>query len=204
MSIFIPLTDELKELELVPAREWELKNYVTPMNLNSCLYFGKTYYTKRLLILFINEIVMGSIVKSWYRYSIDTLAKVSIVSILNPHHELYIPKLVMYFDFRTLNFLDFFNLCPVPSYFHFRFFFFCIFGHYSSDNTKYRYLNKVSILKDIKRYRYSIDSINTISHHYNEITKTFTKTRTKNQKKFDDGKVNNACFVAPPNETMAR
>ncbi len=54
---------------------------------------------------------MGSIVENRYRYSIDTLAKVSLVSILrypskNPHYELYIHKLVMYFDFQTLNFLD--------------------------------------------------------------------------------------------------
>ncbi len=34
----------------------------------------------------------------------------------------------------------------------------------------------------------------------NEITKTSTKTRTKNPEKFDDGKINNACFVAPLNE----
>ncbi len=33
------------------------------------------------------------------------------------------------------------------------------------------------------------------------ITKTSAKTRTKDQEKFDDGKVNNACSVAPPNET---
>ncbi len=30
--------------------------------------------------------------------------------------------------------------------FLFIYFFFCVFDHYSSDNTKYRYLNKVSIL----------------------------------------------------------
>ncbi len=34
----------------------------------------------------------------------------------------------------------------------------------------------------------------------NEITKTSIKTRTKNQEKFDSGKVNNACSVAPPNK----
>ncbi len=34
----------------------------------------------------------------------------------------------------------------------------------------------------------------------NEITKTSAKTHAKNQKKFDDGKVNKACFVAPHNE----
>ncbi len=46
--------------------------------------------------------------------SIDTLAKVSIVLILvsilgylseNHYHELYIHKLVIYFDFRTSNFM---------------------------------------------------------------------------------------------------
>ncbi len=35
----------------------------------------------------------------------------------------------------------------------------------------------------------------------NEITKTSAKTRTKNREKFDNGKVNSACFVASPNET---
>ncbi len=35
----------------------------------------------------------------------------------------------------------------------------------------------------------------------NKITKTFAKTRTKNQKQFDDGKVNSECSVALPNET---
>ncbi len=34
----------------------------------------------------------------------------------------------------------------------------------------------------------------------NEITKTSAKTCTKNQEKFDDGEVNNACSVAPPKE----
>ncbi len=77
-------------------------------------------------------LVMGSIEENRYRYSIDTLAKISIVSILiypseNPHHELPIHKLVTYFDFRTSNFLGFFEIpvsAPFPGYFHFRFFFF--------------------------------------------------------------------------------
>ncbi len=65
--------------------------------------------------------VMGSIEENRYRYGIDTLTKVSKVSILvsilrypfkNPHHELHIHKLVTYFDFRTSNFLGFFDICP--------------------------------------------------------------------------------------------
>ncbi len=58
---------------------------------------------------------MGSIVENRFRYSIDTLAKISILRYLskNPYHELYIHKLVMYFDFRASNFLDFFNIYPV-------------------------------------------------------------------------------------------
>ncbi len=124
---------------------------------------------------------MGSIDENRYRYSIDTLAKVSIVSILvsilrylskNPHYKLHIHKLVTYFDLRTSNFFEIFVFLTFAPFllrlrlFHFRFFFFGIFCHYSSDNTKYRYLSKVSILNDTKRYRYSIDSIDTISHHY--------------------------------------
>ncbi len=66
----------------------------------------------------LSQIVMGSIVENRYRYSLDTWAKVSIVLILrypseNPHHELYIHKFVMYFDFRTANFLDSINICPI-------------------------------------------------------------------------------------------
>ncbi len=33
----------------------------------------------------------------------------------------------------------------------------------------------------------------------NEISKTAAKTHTKNQEKFDDSKVDDACSVAPPN-----
>ncbi len=70
-------------------------------------------------------LVMGSIEENKYRYSIDTLAKVSIVSILrypskNPHQKLHIHKLVTYFDFRTSNFLGFFAIAQFPGYFHFR------------------------------------------------------------------------------------
>ncbi len=71
-------------------------------------------------------LVMGSNEENRYQYSIDTLAKVAIVSILrysseNPHHELHIQKLVRCFDFRTLTFLRFSTFAPFPSYFHFRF-----------------------------------------------------------------------------------
>ncbi len=118
-------------------------------------------------------LVMGCIDENRYRYSIDTLAKLSIVSILlailrylskNPHHELHIHKLVTYFNvFQLADFEFFWNFCffwhlphfySVSDYFILDFFF-GIFCHYSSDNTKYRYLNKVSILNDTKRYRYS-------------------------------------------------
>ncbi len=66
-------------------------------------------------------LVMGSIGENRYWYSTDTLATVSIVSILvaleypskNLHHELHIHKLVTYFDFRTSNYLGFFNICPI-------------------------------------------------------------------------------------------
>ncbi len=59
-------------------------------------------------------LVMGSIDKNRHRYSIDTLAKVSIVSILryppeNPHHELHIHKLVTYFDIFQLLDFEFFQ-----------------------------------------------------------------------------------------------
>ncbi len=107
-------------------------------------------------------------------FSTDTLEKVSLVSILkypseNPHNDLYIPKLVMYFDSWMSNFLDFINIFPIfwlfPFQIYFIFYFFGIFGQYSCDNTKYRYLIKVSILNNTKRYRYNINSIDTVSHH---------------------------------------
>ncbi len=76
----------------------------------------------------------------------------------NPHHKLHIiHKLVTYFDFLTSNFLDFLDICPISAPFlviSILDFFFAIFGHYSSNNTKYRYLNKVLILNDTKKYPY--------------------------------------------------
>ncbi len=70
----------------------------------------------------------------------------------NPHHELHIHKLVTHFDFRTSNFLGFFRHLPhflvisiLDFYLFCCFFFFGIFGHYISDNTKYQYLNNISI-----------------------------------------------------------
>ncbi len=61
------------------------------------------------------ELVMGSIDKNRYQYSINTLAKVSIVSILrylseNPHHELHIHKLVTYFNVFQLADFEFFEI----------------------------------------------------------------------------------------------
>ncbi len=107
-----------------------------------------------------SELVMGSIKENRCRYSIDTLAKVSIlVSILrypseNPHHELHIHKLVAYFEVFRLSDFEFFRFlrhllrfCPISSYTILDFFF-GIFGHYFSDNT--------TIPK----------GIDTISHHY--------------------------------------
>ncbi len=54
------------------------------------------------------KLVMGSIVEN--RYHIVSIPRYPPK---NPHHELYIHKLVMYFEFRMLNFLDFFNICPI-------------------------------------------------------------------------------------------
>ncbi len=94
---------------------------------------------------------MGSIDENRYRYSIDTLAKVS-VSILrylseNPHHELHIHKLVTYFDVFQLADVEFFwifcffDICPVstpsPVISFYISSFFGIFCHYSIDNTKW-------------------------------------------------------------------
>ncbi len=74
-----------------------------------------------------SQIVMGSIEENWYRYNIDTFAKVLIVSILrypseNPHHKLHIRKFVTYFDVFQLSdfefflkFLGFFDICPVSA-----------------------------------------------------------------------------------------
>ncbi len=108
---------------------------------------------------------MGSIEENGYRYSIDTLAKVSIVPILwypseNPHHKFHIHNLVTYFDiFQLSDFKFFWFLRNLPCFYpslviSISDFLFCIFGHYSSNNTKYQYLNKVSILNDTKSYRY--------------------------------------------------
>ncbi len=147
------------------------------------------WLTYRQFIFFVSLhhptlLVMGSIEENGYRYSIDTFAKVSIVSILvsilrypskNPHHKLHIQKFVTYFDIFQLLGIELFQNFWVFSTFapfllHFGYFlqilfFWGHFCHYSSDNTKHRCLNKVSILNDTKRYRYTIDSIDTISHH---------------------------------------
>ncbi len=57
---------------------------------------------------------MGSINENWYRYSINTFAKVAIVSILkyaskNPHQKLHIRKFVTYFDVFQLSDFEFFQ-----------------------------------------------------------------------------------------------
>ncbi len=100
----------------------------------SCCYLSTLCI--EICCLYSWAVVMGSIEENRYRYSVDTLAKVLIVSILvsvfrypseNPHYELHIHKLVTYFDFRTSNFLGFFAICPicaVSGYFQIRFFFF--------------------------------------------------------------------------------
>ncbi len=51
-----------------------------------------------LTFLFIKRIVMGSIDENWYRYSIDTFAKVSILRYPseNPHHELHIHTVMIW------------------------------------------------------------------------------------------------------------
>ncbi len=85
----------------------------------------------------ISALVMGSIDENVYRYNIDTLAKVSIVSILrypskNPHHKLHIHKFIIstYFNFWTSNFFKIFRFfwhfprfCSVSGYFILDFFF---------------------------------------------------------------------------------
>ncbi len=86
------------------------------------------------------RLVMGSIEENRYRYfgiSVDSID--TQISSENPHHELHIHKLVVYFDFRTSNFLGFFAICPVSAHFWLfpLNFFLGVFGHYSSDNTKY-------------------------------------------------------------------
>ncbi len=118
------------------------------------------------------DLVMGSIEENRYQYSIDTLAQVSRVSILrypskNPHHKLciQISHRFRLSDFEFFKFLQYLPRFPVISILDFNFFFLALFGHYSSDKTIYRYLNKLSILNDIKSYRYSIDNIDIISHH---------------------------------------
>ncbi len=114
-----------------------------------------------------------SIQYKYFGKSIDSIAPQ--ISFRKSHHELHIQKLVTYFNvlqlsdlffkiFRFLRHLP--HFCTVSGYFVLDFFLFGIFGHYSRDNTKYRYLNKVSIPNDTKRYRYSIHRIDTISHHY--------------------------------------
>ncbi len=90
---------------------------------------------------------MGSIEENRYRCSIDTLVKVSIVSILgypskNPHHELHIHKLVKYFEVFRLSDFEFFRfLRHLPHFWVFplKIFFYGSFNHYSIDNTKYQY-----------------------------------------------------------------
>ncbi len=165
---------EKRFLEISTSNAYILSNFGS-RGLGKVSFAWKFYLVSKFQFYWL---VMGSIEESRYRYSIDTLAKVSIVLILvsipkypseNPHHELHIHKLVTYFDFQT-SFFEFFRFLRHLPYFCpflvISFYFFWgggIFGHYSSDNTKYRYLNKVSILNDTKRYRYSIDII---SHHY--------------------------------------
>ncbi len=95
-----------------------------------------------------------------YRYS-DILPKILITNFTSTSQ-----SRISTFGLRIFQVSSAF--APFPGYFHFRFlfiYFFGIFGHYFSDNTKYRYLNNVSILHATKRYRYSIDSTDTISHH---------------------------------------
>ncbi len=102
-------------------------------------------------------VVMGSIDKNWY-----ILPKILITNFASLSSSL----ISTYFNFWTSNFFKIFGfLQHLPRFglFHLNFFLEAIFGHYSNDSTKYQYPNKVSILIDTKRYRYSID---TISHHH--------------------------------------
>ncbi len=69
----------------------------------------------------------------------------------------------MYFDLWTSNFLGFL----APFLIRFRLFhlnvFFGIFGHYSSDNTKYRYQNEVSIVSIL----FHTTKVNLLTHSRN-------------------------------------
>ncbi len=57
---------------------------------------------------------LGEFLISDGKYSIDTSAKVSILRYPseNPHHELHIHKLVMYFDFQNFEFFRFLQHLP--------------------------------------------------------------------------------------------
>ncbi len=98
-------------------------------------------------------LVMGSIKENRYQYGIDT--QISFWKSPSRTSQPQISQIFRPSDFEFFRFLQ--HLPPFTGYFHFKFLFFIffgIFGHYSSDNTKYRYLNKVSILNDTKRYRF--------------------------------------------------
>ncbi len=128
---------------------------------------------------------MGSIEENRYRYSIDTLAKVSIISILvsilrypseNPHHKLHIHKLGTYFDifyhsdfefFRFLRHLP--HFCPISGYSTLDFFlafWVTIWTTISNINTKIRY-----------RYSTILKGIDTVS-----MVSILFPTTTTNQK----------------------
>ncbi len=131
------------------------------------LQSGQFFHVFSVLFFFSDGKYRRKQVSIQYRY----FGKVSILRYPseNNHHELHIHMLVTYFDVFQLSDFEFFRfLRHLPHFpvFSILDFFFCIFGHYSSDNTKYGYLYNVSILNDTKRYRYGIDSMDTISHYY--------------------------------------
>ncbi len=101
------------------------------------------------------RVVMGSVEGNRYRYNIDTQISFRKSSSRTSHPQ--ISHVFQLSDFelsRLLQHLPGFPVISIRSFF----FFFDIFGHCSSDNTKYRYLNKVSIFNDTK-------GIDTILHH---------------------------------------
>ncbi len=114
---------------------------------------------------------MGSIVENRYRYSmdsIDTSIDTQIFFQKSPSRTLH-PQISHVFRLSDIKFFTFLKHLPrflvISILDSFYFIFFRIFSHYSNENTKYRYLNKVTIVNDTKRYRYSITNIDTISHH---------------------------------------
>ncbi len=111
----------IKKLERITWRIWGNHNATRKLwrlhFYNFCsfhYFFLKTVERCKKFTNWFGEafIVMGSIDENRYRYSIDTLAKVSILRYLskNPHCEHHIHKLVTYFDVFQLADFEFFEI----------------------------------------------------------------------------------------------